>query len=46
MFIAHTQTSASELDIHINWFGQTYVYLADAVRLTDVLISHQTAGGA
>lgn len=46
MFIAHTQTSASELDIHTKWFGQTDIYLSDAMHLTDVLTSHQTAGGA
>lgn len=34
MFIAHTQTSASDIDIHTNWFGQTDVYIADAMHLT------------
>lgn len=46
MFIAHTQTSASKLDIHTKWFGQTDSYLPDAMHLTDVLTSHQTSGGA
>lgn len=31
MFSAHSHTLASELDTHINWFGQTDVHLSGAM---------------